>query len=98
MNPEATDYALLADAGDDAAFAPSLDTVRAVLHGAGTPLTRQEILDRWPAPATRPTANTLWRWLKRGCELGALVRHGDGIRGDAHHYGLAADEPKEPAA
>jgi hypothetical protein len=98
MNPEATDYAVLADQGDDDAFAPSLDTVRAVLHEAGTPLTRHEILDRWPAAATRPTANTLWRWLKRGGDLGALMRQGDGIRGDAHRYGLAAEEPKQPAA
>lgn len=66
---------------------PSLDAACAMLHQAGTPLTRQEILDRWPYAATRPTANTLWRWLKRGRALGALVRHGDGIRGDAHRYG-----------
>jgi hypothetical protein len=37
----------------------------------GAPLTRHEILTRWPGPATRPTANTLWRWLSE--EFGRLT-------------------------
>jgi hypothetical protein len=90
MNPEGTDYAVLADAAEDAAaFAPILDQLRAVLGRAGVPLTRQGILDRWPHAATRPAPNTLWRWLMRACELGVLVRDGDGMKGAAYRFALA---------
>jgi hypothetical protein len=91
MNAEATDYAILADRDlDPAAFAPVLDTLRTLLAAEPAPLTRHEILARWPSPATRPTANTLWRWLSRACELGVLVRQGEGSKTDAFRYGVAA--------
>ena len=109
MNAEATDYAVLSDADEDAAlFAPALDALRDVLAHAGAPLSRQQILECWPNPVTKPTANTLWRWLARGCQLGVLARHGDGSKADAFRYALAepaaapdlpapASRPSEPA-
>jgi hypothetical protein len=91
MNAEATDYAIVADRDlDPAAFAPVLDTLRTLLAAEPAPLTRHEILAGWPSPATRPTPNTLWRWLCRACELGVLARHGEGSKTDAFRYGVAA--------
>jgi hypothetical protein len=59
---------------------------------APTPLTRHEIVIRWPSPVTRPTPNTLWRWLCRACDLGVLVHHGSGSKTDAFRDGVAASE------
>lgn len=53
MNAAATDYAVLADRDlDPAAFAPALDTLRTLLPAEPAPLTRNEILTRWPSPTT----------------------------------------------
>jgi hypothetical protein len=35
-----------------------------------------------------PTANTLWRWLNRGMEMGLLVRSGAGSKKEAFRYGV----------
>jgi hypothetical protein len=87
MNPEATDYAVLAEGAEDAAaFAPALDAVRELAAQSPAPLSRQEILARWPTTSIRPTANTLWRWLTRACDLGILVCHGTGSKLDPFRY------------
>ncbi len=56
------------------------------------PLTRQVILARWPAGEPPPRADSLWRCLTRGCELGILVRTG-GNKAEAFRYGLAQPQP-----
>ena len=56
------------------------------------PLTRQEILTRWPSAALRPAPITLWRWLARACELKVLIRQGDGNKADPFRHGLATAE------
>jgi hypothetical protein len=75
--------------------------MRTLLAAAGAPLTRHEILSRWPSPVTRPTPNTLRRWLNRACELGVLARHGSGSKTDAFRYRLTRGEddlaPRLPA-
>jgi hypothetical protein len=96
MNPQATDYAIGADPDQDAAFAPVLDTLTQLLHQAASPLTRQQILDGWPHPATRPAPNTLWRWLARACDLGLLARSGEGNKAEAYRYAVAG--PSVPTA
>jgi hypothetical protein len=48
LNPEGTDYLLLADGPPEAALAPALETLRQLLSQSPMPLTRQEILARWP--------------------------------------------------
>ena len=53
LNPEGTDYLLLPDAPPDAAIAPALETLRQLLGNSPAPLTRQEILDRWPGVSSR---------------------------------------------
>ena len=92
LNPEGTDYLLLPDGPPQAGFA-SLETVRQLLSQSAAPLTRQEILDRWPASEPRPHVDSLWRTLTRGCEQGVFVRSGEGTRAEAFRYGLAQAEP-----
>jgi hypothetical protein len=91
LNPEGTDYLLLPDSPLEAALAPTLETLRQLLSQSSAPLTRQEILARWPEPP--PRADSLWRTLTRGCELGILVRSGEGNKAEAFRYGLAERWP-----
>jgi hypothetical protein len=89
LNPEGTDYRLLADAPPGEALASAVDMVRQLLAQSPAPLTRQEILDRWPEGEPPPRADSLWRSLGRGCELGLFVRSGAGNKAEAFRYGLA---------
>src|SRR5207302_11083766 len=93
LNPEGTDYLLLADDPAEAPLAPALETLRQLLGQSPGPLTRQEILARWPEGEPPPRADSLWRCLTRGCELGILVRTGAGAKADAFRYGLAQHQP-----
>jgi hypothetical protein len=94
LNPEGTDYLPLADGPPEAAHSQALETVLHVLGVSPGPLTRQEILARWPGGAP-PRADSLWRCLDRGCELGVLVRTGEGTRRDAFRYAVAQREHAE---
>jgi hypothetical protein len=67
----------------------SLETVREILSQSATPLTRQEILSRWPEGEPPPRADSLWRSLTRGCEIGLYVRSGEGTKAEAFGYVLA---------
>jgi hypothetical protein len=92
LNPEGTDYLLLPDTPPEAALTPALETLRQILRDSPTPLTRQEILDRWPG-SKPPHSDSLWRMLMRGCELGILTRTGAGTKAEAFRYALATREP-----
>ncbi len=63
--------------------------MRQLLSQIPASLTRQEILARWPESEPPPRADSLWRTLARGCELGILVRTGAGTKAEAFRYGLA---------
>ena len=89
LKPEGTDYLLRADGPPEAALPPALETLRQLLRQSPVPLTRQEILARWPEGELPPRADSLWRCLTRGCELGLLVRTGAGNKAEAFRYGLA---------
>jgi AAA domain len=91
LNPAGTDYLLLPDSAVEPALAPTLDTLRQVLSASPTPLTRQDILARWPTPDP-PRPDSLWRSLTRGCELGLLLRSGAGNKTEAFRYSLAERE------
>jgi hypothetical protein len=93
LNPEGTDYRVLADAPPEAAPSPGLETLRRLLGQSPAPLTRQEILARWPEGESPPHADSLARSLRRGCELGLLVRTGAGTKAEAFRYGLAPPQP-----
>src|SRR5262249_16930893 len=88
LNPEGTDYLLLSDDPKEISPAPSLETVRELLSQSAAPLTRQEILLRWPG-STPPHPDSLYRTLTRGCDLGIFVRTGAGTRAEAFRYAAA---------
>jgi hypothetical protein len=73
--------------------APSLYILRTLLSQSPTPLTRQEILTRWPATEPPPHPDSLWRMLMRGCQLGLFLRTGAGNKTEAFRYALAASQP-----
>ena len=86
LNPEGTDYVLLPDSPPP--HPPLLATLQTLLSESPTPLTRQELLARWPGEA--PREDTLWRTLARGCEQGLFVRSGTGTKTDAFRYGVGS--------
>jgi hypothetical protein len=94
LNPEGTDYLLLADEPPEAMSSPVLETLRHLLSGSPAPLTRREILARWPEGEPPPSANALWRSLARGCELGVLIRTGAGSKAEAFRYALAPHQSR----
>jgi hypothetical protein len=92
LNPEGTDYLLLGDDSPETTLSLALETLRQVLGQSPTPLTRQEILAHWPKGERPPRADSLWRSLARGCELGLFVRTGAGNKAEAFRYALAQGE------
>jgi hypothetical protein len=84
LNPEGTDYVLLEDGAPP--HAPLLPTLEALLAASPTPLTRKELLARWPGDPPRP--DSLWRTLRRGLECGVFTARGAGTRTDPFRYGL----------
>jgi hypothetical protein len=93
LNPEGTDYVLLADDPPGAALPPTLETLQQLLGQSLTSLTRQEILARWPEGQRPPRADSLWRCLARGCELGLFIRTGEGNKAEAFRYGPPKASP-----
>ncbi len=95
LNPECTDYVLLPDSPP--LHPPLLATLQTLLAESPTPLTRRELLARWPGAA--PREDTLWRTLTRGCEVSLFVRSGTGTKTDAFRYGVVSQaKPTEPAS
>jgi hypothetical protein len=85
LNAEGTDYLLSPDGPPP--DPPLFATLEALLRASPEPLTRHELLARWPGPAPRP--DSLWRALTRGVERGVFIVQGTGTRTDALRYGLA---------
>jgi hypothetical protein len=62
LNPEGTDYRLLPDGPPEVEGATrALEMVCRLLAQSPGPLTRQQILDRWPESEQPPRADSLWR-------------------------------------
>jgi hypothetical protein len=76
--------------GVEAAFGESWQAVLHVLTAATTRLTRQEILETWPADYGKPDATTLWRWLSRAAAQGVVRQDGTGRQHDPFRYWLPA--------
>jgi hypothetical protein len=86
LNAEGTDYRVLA--GGTPPGPPLFVTLEALLRASPVPLTRRELLARWPEPAPRP--DSLWRALTCGVERDLFIVQGAGTRTDALRYGLAS--------
>jgi hypothetical protein len=63
---------------------PLLPTLQTVLADSPTPLSRREILGRWPGAS--PRQDTLWRTLARGMELGLFEKSGTGTKADVFRF------------
>jgi len=87
LNPEGTDYIMLTETPSP--HPPILDILHRLLVASSAPLSRHEILSRWPEDQPPPRADSLWRCLTHGCEQGLFVRSGDGKKGEAFRYGVA---------
>jgi hypothetical protein len=96
LNPEGTDYILVPDS--PAPPRPLFSTLQTLLAASPTPLTRRELLERWPAPA--PCPETLWRTFLRGRELCLFTVTGKGTKTEPYRFGLArrTDLPDTAAA
>jgi hypothetical protein len=93
LNLAGTDYVPLPDSPP--VSPPLLATLQALLTESDTPLTRRDLLARWPGVAPRP--DTVWRTLVRGVEVGLFVVSGTGTKADAFRYGLVRrTKPMEP--
>jgi hypothetical protein len=60
--------------------------LREVLEQAERPLTRREILQRWPETALAPAKLTLWKWLGRAVQEGRVLQEGRGNRKEPFLY------------
>ena len=70
INPSPFVINVTFDAADEE-FQRHWDVLRMVLEDVPQKVTRQDILDEWPADFAKPNSATLWRWLKRAFALGA---------------------------
>jgi hypothetical protein len=93
LNAEGTDYLLLDDVPPEAALPAILETLQRLLKESPEPLTRQDLLARWPESERAPHEDSLSRSLVRGCEQGLFVRTGAGTKAEAFRYALAQRDP-----
>jgi hypothetical protein len=91
LNPQATDYVVLADDHEDG-FQANWHVLRMVLGDAPQKLTRDDILDEWPADFDKPSINTLRKWLDRAIGRGLVTSEGSGRKADPFRYWLPERE------
>jgi hypothetical protein len=87
LAPDGADYLSLGN-GDRESFLDHWDTFKTVLDDAQQKLTRQEILQQWPADFPKPNIGTLHRWLQSAVPLGRICQQGTGRRRDPFRYWL----------
>ncbi len=83
----------LPDAQDED-FQLHWDVLRMVLEDATHKLTRQRILDDWPADYAKPDTTTLWRWLTRAVALSLIATDGTGRKNSPFRYWLPQSEAR----
>jgi hypothetical protein len=91
LNAEGSDYVPVPDAQHEE-FQAHWAALCMVLEDAAHKLTRQEILDQWPADFEKPTRHTLWRWLSRALEGKLIASEGTGRKRDPFRYWLPQRE------
>jgi hypothetical protein len=92
LAPDGSDYVVLADDGYTDDFQANWTVLRMVLEDAPQKLTRQDILEEWPADFTRPGPTTLWAWLQRAQGRGLIACEGSGRKADPFRYWLPERE------
>jgi hypothetical protein len=91
LQADGKDYVVL-QSGLEAAVGESWPAILHVLSEAHSKLTRQEILERWPADYGKPDSTTLWRWMSRAVAQGVVRQQGTGRTRDPFRYWLPARE------
>jgi hypothetical protein len=90
LNQAGNDYQVVVgnESGDD--FAANWEILAAILAAAGTPVSRQEMCERWPKHRCPPHDATLWRWLRRAGQLGLIAVTGAGTKHAPFRFELKA--------
>jgi hypothetical protein len=91
LREDGTDYLVL-PGGPEADLGDGWPAVVLALSEAYSKLTRQEILENWPADYPKPDAATLWRWLSRAATQGVVRQEGTGRPRDPFRYWLPERE------
>jgi hypothetical protein len=91
LNAEGTDYLPVADDYDDP-FQENWKVLSMVLEDARQKLSRQDILQEWPADFAKPCSMTLFRWLDRAVREGLIQSEGSGRKNDPFVYWLPERE------
>ena len=90
-NPTTGEFATLPDP-TTRGLEDAWPTLRGILERAGAPLSRADILLAWPdEEGTKPTAMTLYRWLREALGDGRLRVQGKGTRYSPHEYRLPTE-------
>jgi len=92
MHVTGTSYQVLDDDDITDDFSANWDAIEAALASAGKPLTRQELVEHWPATRSVPHDVTLWRWLRRALQLGLVEMTGARTKAEAFRFGLRRRE------
>lgn len=92
LNADGADYTVLP--ADEDGFNEHWDVLRMVLEDAPQKLTRQDILDEWPADFPKPSGVTLWKWLTSALKDRLIQVEGTGRKRDALRYWVAAAEAR----
>ena len=87
LNVTGTDYALSEDSDWEGS-----DDGRALLDlfaAAHDWLTRAQVMQLWPHDVTKPSSQSVYRWLDRAVNSGHLQREGTGRKNDPFRYRTA---------
>jgi hypothetical protein len=69
------------------------DTLEQLIRESSEPITRLEMLARWPANQTTPHPDSRTRCLTRACERGLITRTGTGSKSNPFRYSIAPIQP-----
>jgi hypothetical protein len=91
LTADGTDYRVV-PGGVGESFTEGWAAVAEVLTAAGRPLTRRELLARWPDDSP-PEPTLLWRCLERAVAEGLAERTGTGLKSDPFRYWVVGRNP-----
>jgi hypothetical protein len=91
LDESGTIYSLVPETLEDQ-FATNWEPIRLILVEAPQKLTREDILDEWPAGFDKPNAATVWRWLDKAVKENLVKCEGSGRKSDPFRYWLAERE------
>jgi hypothetical protein len=91
LSTDGNDYLARSDIAEED-LGESWQGLQLLLEEAVTKLTRQEILERWPADFPAPAPPTLWRVLDRAANQGLVRQDGLGRKTAPFRYWLPARE------